>query len=92
MNGQISYFNRDRGFGFVVVTEAGNNTSFFMHVSDIISGPINPAVGDAVEFVPEPSRSGKRYSLALRCQIVSANPTKASGLEALIQPSQEGGL
>lgn len=44
--GTVKFFNQDKGFGFIVPDDGGND--LFVHITGITQGPLNE--GDTVEF------------------------------------------
>jgi CspA family cold shock protein len=64
-NGTVKFFNEDKGFGFIVQKDGEND--LFMHVSEIIEGPITQ--GDEVTYeVGE----GKKGPCAIKIRKIKA--------------------
>lgn len=56
MQGQIKFFKTDKGFGFIVSEEAGNDV--FFHISQCEEG-YQPQEGDMVSFELGQGRDGR---------------------------------
>jgi hypothetical protein len=64
-----------RGFGTVVVTR---HEAYFLHTSNVVEGPENPALGSIVHFDPAPAINNGKLP-----QAVNAIVEPADGLEVL---------
>lgn len=71
MQGTISYWNKDRAFGFIRTTTNGKHESFFLHISEIAEGPLVPSVGDTAEFDIAPSINNGKLQNAVNVKIVA---------------------
>lgn len=57
MIGKITYFNNERGFGFIVNDESGD--SAFVHISQITgTNGEHPAVGQSVSYDTRTTKKG----------------------------------
>lgn len=60
MEGTITFWNKDRAYGFIRVITQGKHESYFLHITQIVEGTPVPSVGDTAEFEAVPStKSGK---------------------------------
>ncbi|QDF98994.1 hypothetical protein CJ010_21875 [Azoarcus sp. DD4] len=64
LQGRITEWNDDRGFGFVVTH--GSAERHFFHISDLRGSADRPAVGRIVSYELAPPADGKRRAVALR--------------------------
>ena len=56
MQGEIKFFKADKGFGFIVSEEAGNDV--FFHISNCVEG-YQPQEGDKITFDLGQGRDGR---------------------------------
>lgn len=56
MQGQVKFFKAEKGFGFIVSEEAGNDV--FFHISQCVEG-YQPQEGDMVTFELGQGRDGR---------------------------------
>lgn len=72
MNGMLTSWNDERGFGFV--TPAVGGPDVFIHVSALEAGEPRPVAGDRIGYVLEYSREGKPR--AGHAEVLSATPER----------------
>jgi cold shock CspA family protein len=70
MTGLLSFWSKERGFGFVVTDK---RESFCLHLTEIVEGPLIPAVGSLVEFDVKPPLPGKQHPNAVNAKITVAS-------------------
>lgn len=56
MQGQVKFFKTEKGFGFIVSEEAGNDV--FFHISNCVEG-YQPQEGDMITFELGQGRDGR---------------------------------
>jgi cold shock CspA family protein len=72
MQGTITFWNKDRAFGFIRTTTNGKHESYFLHITEIEEGPLVPSVGDAAEFDIAPAIKNGKLSNAAKVKITAA--------------------
>lgn len=70
MQGILTFWNKERAFGFV---QTSQRESYFLHITRIIDGPIIPTVGSLVQFDVEPPLPGKKQPNAVNAKITAAS-------------------
>jgi cold shock CspA family protein len=73
--GIVRSWHEDRGFG-VVQNPASHLQRYFLHVTQILEGPISPKVGDRVRFEVAPSRKPDGLPQAINARVASASPVE----------------
>ena len=71
--GKLRSWHEDRGFG-VVQGSVSHLQRYFLHVTQILEGPVSPKVGDGVYFEIIPSRKPGGLPQAISARVVSAAP------------------
>jgi cold shock CspA family protein len=66
MQGILTYWSKERGFGFI---QTAQRESFFLHITAITEGPLIPTVGCLVEFEPGAALPGKKAPNAVNAKI-----------------------
>lgn len=64
--GKLKKWNADRGFGFIVASDGGQDV--FVHISAFASDGGLPTDGELLTFEVEPDRNGKRSAARVRRQ------------------------
>lgn len=70
MQGTITYWNKNRAFGFIRTIAGGKQESYFLHINEITEGPLVPSVGDTAVFEAVPAASGKKCGSAVSAKLV----------------------
>ena len=63
-DGQLKKWNAERGFGFIVATDSGQDV--FVHISAFERDGHLPTEGESLTFEVEPDRNGKRRAVRVR--------------------------
>lgn len=69
MRGIVTYWSKERAYGFVRTTVHPKHESFFLHEMEISEGSLVPSIGDAAEFDIAPPRIGGKLSNAVNAKI-----------------------
>jgi cold shock CspA family protein len=77
--GTLRSWHEDRGFG-VVQGSVSHLQRYFLHVTQILEGPVSPKVGDAVYFDVAPSRKPGGLPQAINAKVVGAG-VNAGGVQ-----------
>ena len=72
MQGTITYWNKDRAYGFIRTIADGKQESYFLHINEIVEGALVPAVGDSAQFDGVPGQPGKKCGSAANVKITAA--------------------
>ena len=72
MSGVITFWNKDKAYGFIRTVVNGKHESYFLHISDIVEGSLFPSVGDSAEFDAVPAKPGKKCGSAANAKIAAA--------------------
>jgi cold shock CspA family protein len=73
MQGLLTFWNKERAFGFV---QTSQRETFFLHITQIVDGPLIPTVGSVVEFDVQPALPGKKLSNAVNAKITVGGSAK----------------
>lgn len=76
MQGIITYWNKDRAFGFIRTTANGKHESYFLHIVEITEGPLVPSIGDSVEFDIAPAINNGKLPNATHAKITPVGVSK----------------
>lgn len=76
MKGTITYWNKDRAFGFIRTVGHGKHESYFLHITEIADGPLVPSVGETAEFDTAPAINNGKLSNAVKVKITPAGGAK----------------
>lgn len=71
MDGVVKWFSKERGYGFIYVSNVGDH---YFHVSDV-TGASLPHDGDLVTFVPTTGRDGKLAASQIEIRTQSRTET-----------------
>lgn len=85
-NGTLKRWHADRGLGFVVAEEGGEELP--VHVSEFPRDGSVPAVGEALSFEVEVNRDGKKCAVRVQRQ-VRALRSQGHGTRSRVQRSSE---
>lgn len=84
-SGKLKKWNAERGFGFVVVDDGGND--IFVHITAFARDGRQPTQGEALTFEVEPDRNGKRSAVRVRR---SGDPQKSAAPRRIVHLSKSG--
>lgn len=73
MQGLLAFWNKERAFGFVITDR---RETFFLHITQIVDGPLIPTVGSVVEFDVQPALPGKKLPNAVNAKITVGGGAK----------------
>ena len=72
MQGTITFWNKNKAYGFIKTIVSGKHESYFCHISGIVEGELVPSVGDKVQFDAVPAEPGRTCGSAANVKITSA--------------------
>lgn len=94
IDGKLAKWNDDRGFGFILPTNGGQE--IFAHISAFPTDGQRPKLGEPVSFEIEIDQSGKKRAIAISCpartkaprqiQYKSGRPNQKRGLVSRLMP------
>ena len=79
IEGTLSKWNDDRGFGFITPVQGGEEV--FVHISEFPKDAVRPTVGERLFFEVETDRNGKKRAKNLWCPQRPNLVHAASGLK-----------
>lgn len=72
MQGTITFWNKDKAYGFIRTVTNGKHESYFLHINEIVEGALVPTVGDSAQFDAVPAQPGKKCGSAANAKITAA--------------------
>ena len=84
IEGSLSKWNDDRGFGFITPTQGGQET--FVHISAFPKDGVRPSLGEKLTFEIEIDNNGKKRAKNLLCPqratVVRTTPSRRTSTHA----------
>lgn len=69
MQGIVTFWSKERGFG---VVQNAKRETFFLHLTNIVAGPLVPTVGSLAEFDVAAALEGKKCPNAVNAKLTMA--------------------